>query len=90
MANMTWSEPEPPSEEKTERAFAPLIDPQQKSALIKAVKQHAPRDPVGDKAGQPRPPDGEAPEPEPDADTPTGEPATEVADVPTERPTLEK
>lgn len=96
MANRTWSEPEPPSQEQTERAFAPLIDPEQKSAFLKAVEQFLvhedpqgqPADFLQDGANGETNGDvsGDATEPA-GSDTPGAE---AIVDEPGHRPTLKK
>ncbi|MFN3167465.1 MAG: hypothetical protein ACE37H_10425 [Phycisphaeraceae bacterium] len=91
MANLTWSEPDPPAAEKTERAFAPLIDPVQKNELIETRKDLAKhREPSADdianatQAGKTHEQAGGEPA-EP------GDRADEaLADAPPPRPTLEK
>jgi len=94
MANLTWSEPEPPAAEKTERAFAPLIDPVQKNELIETRKdlakhRDAPADDVQPKA-QTNKPDAKAEDASAEATT-AADPADEaLADVPAPRPTLGK
>jgi hypothetical protein len=97
MANLTWSEPQPPATEKTERAFAPLIDPVQKNELIETRRDLARhRDTPADdaqpqaQAAQTNKPDTHAGQAAADvsaADDTSGE---TLADAPAPRPTLDK
>lgn len=86
LANLTWSEPEPPVSEKTERAFAPLIDPQQKNALRDTIKDRLQAD-TGETVQLTHQPSERDPGDEPAEHDGLDE---SLADAPTDRPKLDK